>query len=125
MGGIGLDIVKISRMTEILDRSGDIFLRRAFTDTERQIGKAHHYPDAYYAATFAAKEAVFKLFGLGWDSGADLQEIEVLRGRQGEPLVELSGRLAQLAAKQPCPKVAISISYEEDTAIAVAALVAK
>lgn len=123
MQGIGVDIIKISRMAEIVQRSGELFLKRVFTNAEREAGREHHDPAAYYAATFAAKEAVFKLFSIGWDSGVDMQEIEVHRGQHGVPQVELNGRFAQLANKHADARVLLSLSYDGDTAIAVAALV--
>lgn len=123
MLGIGVDIIKISRMAETLARSGEIFLNRVFTNAEQQMGRRHHDPAAYYAMTFAAKEAVIKLFGIGWDSEVDLRDIEVSRGRQGEPLVELSDSFALLASKRANAQVFLSLSYDGDTAIAVAALV--
>ena len=120
MLGLGVDIIKISRMTEILSRSGQLFLDRVFTDMEQKAGQGHHYPDAYYAMTFAAKEAVFKSFGIDWSGGVDFKDIEISRGRLGEPLVNLGRRPALLAGKRT--RVLLSLSYDGDTAIAVATI---
>lgn len=121
MLGIGVDIISISRMAEILKRSGEIFLNRVYTDSEQQIGRMHHDPVVYYALTFAAKEAVFKLFGMGWE-GVDLRDIEVSRGPLGEPVVELKEGFAGLIGKRGKARVLLSLSYDGDTAAAVAVL---
>lgn len=123
MQSIGVDIIKISHMAEILTRSEKIFLNRVFTKAEQLIGMEHHHPTVYYATIFAAKEAIFKLFSIGWDSGVDFLEIEIYRGMHGEPMVKLSGRFAELSQKQHGNQVLVSLSYDSDTAIAVAALV--
>lgn len=116
---IGVDIIEISHMEEILARSGDIFLDRAFTNAEKQAGRKHCFPAAYFAVTFAAKEAVFKLFGTGWDEGGDLKDIEVWQGPNGQPAVQLYGPFAQLTAKK---QISLSLSCDADTATAVAVL---
>lgn len=127
MLGVGVDIIEISRMAETLARSGDVFLNRVFTEREQLMGKSHHAPATYYATRFAAKEAVFKSLGIGWDGGVDggvdLRDIEVLRGPRGEPLVELGGRLALLASERGKTRVLLSLSYDDDSAIAFVALV--
>ena len=72
--------------------------------------------------TFAAKEAIFKTFGIGWHYGVQFNEIEVQEGRFGEPLPVLSGRFAEIAAERGVSKILLSLSFDGDYAIAVAAL---
>jgi holo-[acyl-carrier protein] synthase len=119
--GIGVDIVNIDNLKEIIARSGKIFLNRVFTENEKNLGKEHNYCIAYYAMTFAAKEAIFKLFGIGWENGGDFREIEICRGQSGEPFVKFNGYFAGLE-KQRKVKTFISLSYDADNAVAVAVL---
>lgn len=121
--GIGVDIVNISGMKEILERSGDLFIKRVFTDAEQKAAMERNDPVAYYAANFAAKEAIFKTFGTDWECGAGFLDIEVLRGSHGEPLAGLKGRFAEISGEEPGGRVLVSLSYDGDIVISVAALV--
>ncbi|MBF0528697.1 MAG: holo-ACP synthase [Deltaproteobacteria bacterium] len=122
--GIGVDIINISRIKEIIDRSGSIYLQRVFTPGEQKRAVEHGRPMIYYAKTFAGKEAVFKTFGLGWDTGIEWTDIDISEGRNGEPLVSLSGRLAELSLERGASRVLLSLSYDGDNALAMAMLMA-
>ncbi|MFH1153679.1 MAG: 4'-phosphopantetheinyl transferase superfamily protein, partial [Pseudomonadota bacterium] len=98
------------------------FVEKVFTESERRRAEIHPDPAACLAATFAAKEAIFKTFGIGWDSGVRFREIEVREGENGEPVPVLSGRFAELAAEYGVSRVLLSISWDGDYAVAVAAL---
>jgi phosphopantetheine--protein transferase-like protein len=76
----------------------------------------------YLAMTFAAKEAIFKTFGIDWDTGVQFKEIDVQDGEHGEPLPILSGRFAEIAAARKVSRVLLSLSYDGDYAVAMAVL---
>lgn len=120
--GVGVDIIAISRMRDVLETSGEAFMNKVFTPMERQRAATHPDKVAYAAMIFAAKEAIFKTFGIGWHFGVKMNEIEVRDGRYGEPEVLLSGRFAEIAAERGVTKVLLSLSYDGDYAVAVAAL---
>jgi holo-[acyl-carrier protein] synthase len=120
--GVGVDIIAISRMRDILETSGKVFMDKVFTPWERQRAETHPDIVAYAAMTFAAKEAIFKTFGIGWHFGVQLTEIEIRDGKFGEPEPVLTGRFAELAAERGVSRVLLSLSYDGDYAIAVAAL---
>ena len=117
---IGIDMIEQSRMAETIGRSGDIFLRRVFSDSEIHRARLRDNPTRHFASAFAAKEAVFKALNLGWDQEVDFREMEILRGRSGEPLVRLQGNIKIRADEKDCRRVHLSISYETDLAIAMA-----
>ena len=125
MLGIGMDIISMNRMAETMQRSGDIFLRRAFSPSEIQRGKQSDNPVAFFATAFAAKEAVFKALALSWDQDIDLRNMEVCRGPVGEPLMELSGQVERIAREKGCVHVMLSLSYETDSAVAMVVLSGK
>ncbi len=77
---------------------------------------------AYLAMIFAAKEAIFKTFGIGWETGVQFKEIEVRDGEHGEPIPVLTGRFAELASERDVSRVLLSLSYDGDYAVAVATL---
>ncbi len=110
-----MDILEIDRLEEVLGRYGRRFLERVYTESE--LDEIEGRP-ASLAARFAAKEAVAKALGtgigeIGW------QEIEVLRGAKGEPVLRLSGRARRLAEEQRLQNWAISLSHSREYAVAV------
>ena len=123
--GVGVDIIAISRMKDVLETSGRSFIKKVFTPYEQERAEFHSDRTAYLAMTFAAKEAIFKTFGIGWDYGVQFNEIEVRDGKRGEPLAVLSGRFAEIAAEREVARVLLSLSYDGDYAIAVASLAGK
>lgn len=120
--GLGVDIITISRMRDILETSGKVFMDKVFTPYEQERCERHPDRVAYLAMTFAAKEAIFKTFGMGWETGVQFKEIEVRDGEWGEPIPVLTGRFLELASERGVSRVLLSVSYDGDYAIAVAML---
>jgi phosphopantetheine--protein transferase-like protein len=120
--GIGVDIITLSRMKDVLETGGKAFMNKVYTPWEQQRAETHPDRVAYLAMTFAAKEAVFKTFGIGWETGVQFKEIEVRDGEHGEPIPVLTGRFAELASERNASRVLLSLSYDGDYAVAVAAL---
>ena len=120
--GVGVDIITISRMKDVLETGGKVFMDKVFTPWEQERAETHPDRVAYLAMTFAAKEAIFKTFGIGWETGVQFKEIEVQDGEWGEPIPYLTGRFAELTAERGASRVLLSLSYDGDYAIAVAAL---
>lgn len=111
---VGVDIIEISRIAATVERFGDRFLKRIYTDGEIAYcrGRAPQL-----AARFAAKEAVMKALGTG-TRGVGWQEVEVTRKRTGEPGIQLHGRAAARAEKLGIDRLALSISHSREYAIA-------
>ena len=121
--GAGVDIIAISRMRDILENSGkQAFINKVYTPWEKQRSETHPDPVVYLAMTFAAKEAIFKTFGIGWETGVQFKEIDVRDGEFGEPLPILTGRFAEIAAQRKVSRVFLSLSYDGDYAVAMAVL---
>lgn len=115
--GIGVDIVEISRMRKILDKT-PAFIRRVFTDEERRYCDASSRPASHYACRFAAREAVLKALGTGFSSGVGLRDVSVSRDSSGKPAAVLSGRAAEIAQEQGVLEVALSLSLTSELAVA-------
>ncbi|HEX3806062.1 MAG TPA: holo-ACP synthase [Gaiellaceae bacterium] len=113
---VGVDLIEIERIRRALERHGESFKERCFTDAERAYCDAKPNPPQHYAGRFAAKEAVGKALGSGvyftW------KEIEV-RGRP-KPGVYLSGRTAAWAAKVGITQIELSMTHSRELAAAVA-----
>src|SRR5438477_3745156 len=117
--GIGVDLVECARIQRSIDRFGDRFLHRVFTDGEIEYSMSMKYPARHLAARFAAKEAVSKAFGTGIGKAMGWKDIDVRRKESGEPYVVLEGGAKKLAEERKVSKVSISLSHTEHHAMAV------
>lgn len=117
--GIGTDILKIQRIRVLQELNTDPFIRRTYTEKERQEALERPDPTLYYATRFAGKEAVFKCLGIHAD---DIRpnEVEILGSETGEPQVVLLGQAYEIARSKQIKSVKISISYDTDYAVAFA-----
>ena len=88
--GIGIDIEEIARVDELLQRYGDRFVARIFTDGEAAYCRRRQAPGAHFAARFSAKEAAMKALGTGRSQGVLWRNIEVVR-HGGPPTLALHG----------------------------------
>lgn len=109
--GLGIDLVDVARFEEVLNRQGERFLSRVFTEGERLYCDSKHSPGAFYAARFAAKEAVSKAFGTGIGAEIGWLDIEVFHDAAGAPLVRLSGKGAALANQRGVTRVLVSLTH--------------
>lgn len=98
--GIGSDLSDIRRIQASLDRFGDRFRNRCFTEIERRRSEAKPDAAASYAKRFAAKEACAKALGTGLRRGVFWRDMGVVNLRSGQPTLALTGgaadRLAEL-----------------------------
>jgi holo-[acyl-carrier protein] synthase len=120
--GIGIDIVEIARIRGVLERQGDRFLRRIFTPAEQDYCRRHRDPAPYFAARFAAKEALFKALGTGWAQGVNWLDAEIRRLESGAPTLALSGRALEIGDQLGAQALHVSLSHSEQSAIAVVIL---
>lgn len=90
--GIGIDLVEVERIRQLLEKHGDRFCARTFTQREIDYCESCGNPAMHFAARFAAKEAVAKALGTGlWAKGVDWKDIEVIRQPDGRPEIVLTG----------------------------------
>ena len=90
--GLGSDLCNIERIQNSLDRFGERFLARVFTETERAKAERRPFTRAgTYAKRFAAKEAFSKAVGTGFRRGVFMRDIGVVNLPSGEPTLHLTG----------------------------------
>ena len=94
--GLGNDIIDIRRVEKTIDRYGERFLLRVFTDTERRKSEARTLRAASYAKRFAAKEACAKALGTGFRNGVFWRDMGVVNLLSGRPTLELTGGAARV-----------------------------
>jgi holo-[acyl-carrier protein] synthase len=121
--GLGADLIDIERIRGVLERQGDRFLDRVFTDEERAYCLGMKYPHKHLAARFAAKEAVAKAFTTGIGAELGWKSISVYHGARQEPLVRLDEKGAALLASVGGTGVLLTLSHTDTAAMAVAAIV--
>ena len=90
--GLGSDLCNIERIANSLDRFGDRFEKRVFTEVERaKAGRRPFTRAGTYAKRFAAKEAFSKAVGTGFKRGVFMKDIGVVNAPSGAPTLELTG----------------------------------
>ena len=122
--GLGNDLCDIDRIKRILERFGDRFLDRVFTDVER--ARAERAPAtraATYAKRFAAKEACAKALGTGIRDGISFKDMGVVNQSNGQPILHLTGaaaiRLQVLTPDGMAARIHLTMSDEANLAQAV------
>ena len=118
--GIGTDIVECLRIAHMIERHGEMFLGRVFTQQEIEYCSARKQATQHYAGRWAAKEAVLKALGTGWRGGIEFTDIEVLPDGYGKPVATLHGRTRELAASLGIRQMLVSISHGGEYAVATA-----
>jgi holo-[acyl-carrier protein] synthase len=94
--GLGNDIIDIRRIERTIERFGDRFLTRIFTETERRKSDGRALRAASYAKRFAAKEACAKALGTGFRRGVFWHDLGVVNLPSGRPTMALTGGAARI-----------------------------
>jgi holo-[acyl-carrier protein] synthase len=120
--GVGADLCDIRRIQQSLDRFGDRFRRRCFTELERARSDRKPDPAWSYAKRFAAKEACAKALGTGMRSDVYWRDMGVVNLPSGQPTLALTGnaadRLAQMTPPGHSPRIHLTLSDEHPYALA-------
>ncbi len=116
--GTGIDIAEVPRIAAAIERFGERFLRRVFTDAEIRYCDSKANRAERYAARFAAKEAALKAIGTGWKRGVAWTDVEVRREPGGRPTIAFTGKAAEFAARLGVKRAALSLSHTQESAIA-------
>ncbi len=128
--GIGSDLCNISRIQNSLDRFGERFINRVFTDTERARAERRPLTRAgTYAKRFAAKEAFSKAVGTGFKRGVFMKDIGVVNKASGEPTLALTGgakeRLDEMVPEGHAAEVLLTMTDDYPFAQAFVIITAK
>src|SRR3984885_12812684 len=116
--GSGIDIAEVPRIEQSIQRFGDRFLRRIFTEAEIRYCDSKANRVERFAARFAAKEAAMKAIGTGWNHGVTWRDVEVSRMPGGRPTIAFHGKAAEFAARLGAQHVALSLTHTAEHAIA-------
>ena len=118
--GIGMDVIVVSRIKEAFERNPR-FRDKVFTPDEIAYCSSKANPYQSFAARFAAKEALMKACQTGWDADLTWQNIEVITGDKGEPMIRTHNSTARYLTA--CGITSVHLSLTHDGGIAVAFVV--
>jgi len=120
--GIGVDLVECARIEHSLERFGEKFLHRVFTEGEIAYSMSMKFPARHLAARFAAKEAVSKAFGTGIGKSMGWRDIDVRKKPSGEPYLVFTGGAEKLANERGVSNALITLSHSDQHAVATIVL---
>jgi holo-[acyl-carrier protein] synthase len=108
---IGTDIIECVRIAQMIEKHGEVFLQRVFTQREIQYCSSRRAATQHYAGRWAAKEAVLKVLGTGWAKGIQWTDVEISNEVSGAPTIALKGKAADVARDRGIREIMISISH--------------
>ena len=118
--GVGIDLVKIDRMKEVVEKWGQRFLERVFTAGEISYCYEKKNPYLSLSVRFAAKEALIKAIGSA--GPVSLTDIEVINVDTGKPFLKINGRLEVFIKEKSIRKAHLSLSHEHEYGVACVVL---
>lgn len=121
--GLGSDLIDIRRIGKTLEKYGDRFIERIYTETERAKSEGRRLRVESYAKRFAAKEACAKALGTGFRRGVFWRDLGVVNLASGRPTMALTGgalvRLDEITPKGLIADIALTITDDFPLAQAV------
>ncbi|MGB6043208.1 MAG: holo-ACP synthase [Pirellulales bacterium] len=122
IAGIGTDIVECLRIAQMIERHGELFIGRVYTEHEIDYCRQRRASTQHFAGRWAAKEAILKAIGVGWIRGISWRDMEVRNEKGGKPTVAFRGGARDVIERKGIQGVMISISHcrSHATALAIA-----
>jgi holo-[acyl-carrier protein] synthase len=118
--GTGTDIVEVLRIAQMIERHGELFISRVYTDLEIEYCSARKAATQHYAGRWAAKEAVLKAIGTGWVRGIGWRDIEIRNLPGGAPTVALRAGAREVIERRGIQRLHVTISHCRCHAVAYA-----
>jgi holo-[acyl-carrier protein] synthase len=116
--GIGTDIIETLRIAKMIERHGELFIGRVYTEHEITYCSTKKAATQHYAGRWAAKEAVLKALGTGWRRGISWRDVEVRHRAGGGPVVVLRGGAREVFERAGIVHMHVTISHCRSHAIA-------
>lgn len=118
--GIGTEIIECLRIAQMIERHGELFIARVYTDHEIIYCRARKAATQHYAGRWAAKEAVLKALGASGSAGVRWRDIEIRNNDQGVPTVRLRGGARDVLEASGARRLHLSIAHCRSHATAYA-----
>ncbi len=123
--GIGSDITECLRIARMIERYGESFLTRIYTAREIRYCQSRAQSTGHFTGRWAAKEAILRALGTGWQPGISWHDIEVLGKPGGKPVVSMRGGARELVERLGVADLLVSISHCHTHATAYALALGK
>ena len=120
--GVGLDLIEVGRFERDVARHGDGFLEELFSPQEIAYCRGMRRPYPFYAARFAAREALVKALGTGRGGSMSWRDAEVHKEASGKPFLLLHGETQRVADLMGVTRVHLSLTHTEEYAGATVVL---
>lgn len=120
--GIGIDLVEVDRLQKSVEKFGERFVNRLFTDNEIKYCQTKSNSYQHYTVRFAAKEALLKAIGTGLSAGMSWHQIEIMNDAQGKPSMITHGYCQKMLQKLAIKNLVLSLSHSRHYGIAVVIL---
>ena len=121
--GIGTDLVNIKRIRKVLNRFGDRFEKRVFSELEIERSRRKFDPSSSYAKRWAAKEACSKALGIGLRMGISWKEMHIVNLKSGKPELIIEGKakyfLEKMTPRGFSTKITVSLTDDYPWAKAI------
>lgn len=109
--GIGTEIVECLKIAQMIERHGELFLARVFTERETEFCSSRRLATQHFAGHWVGKEAILKALGTRWRKGIHWRDLEIERTGSGAALVTLSGGLLEFSQSKGVSDLMLSISH--------------
>lgn len=116
--GTGVDLAEVRRIRESIERYGDRFIHRIYTEQEIAYVERKANRFERYAGRFAVKEAGMKAIGTGWKRGVRWVDFETINLPSGRPTLRLHGEAAKIAEKMGVKSISLSITHTAELGMA-------
>ncbi len=123
--GIGTEITECLRIARMIERYGETFLRRVYTTGEIQYCQSRKQATQHFTGRWAAKEAVLRALGTGWQPGIAWHDLEIRSEPGGRPTVAVRGGAREVVEQAGIAQVLVSISHCRTHAVAYAIAMGK
>lgn len=114
--GIGVDVTSLDRIRELIERHGERFMKRIYTEKERAYCESHKDPIPHFAARFAAKEAAYK--ALGGVGPIRWTQMEVSNNDRGKPSILFYKETAEIAEEAGVDRIHVTLAHDAGVAVA-------
>jgi holo-[acyl-carrier protein] synthase len=118
--GIGTDITECLRIARMIERHGEQFINRVYTDEEIRYCQHRRQATQHFTGRWAAKEAVLKALGIGWRRGIAWRDVEIRNEPGGRPVVAVRGGVRDVVQRLGVTALLVSISHCRSHATAYA-----
>lgn len=118
--GIGTDVIECLRIAQMIERHGELFISRVYTEHEIAYCSTKKAATQHYSGRWAAKEAVLKALGTGWRQGISWRDVEIRNNSSGGPIADLHGGAREVFERRGMHQMHVSISHCRNYATACA-----